>query len=68
MDESIRDYLRLRYAVQFGERTIERVKRELGSASADQWDTQLDKEMEGMTPEEREAYIEKVIAEGKKEK
>src|SRR5262252_8329595 len=46
MDETIRDYLRLRYAVNFGERTIERVKRELGSASADQWDTELDKEME----------------------
>jgi rod shape-determining protein MreB len=46
MDESIRDYLRLRYAVQFGERTIERVKRELGSASADQWDPHLDEELE----------------------
>src|SRR6478672_777718 len=46
MDESIRDYLRLRYAVNFGERTIERVKRELGSASADQWDTHLDTEQE----------------------
>ena len=46
MDESIRDYLRLRYAVQFGERTIERVKRELGSASADQWDPHLDVELE----------------------
>jgi rod shape-determining protein MreB len=46
MDESIRDYLRLRFAVNFGERTIERVKRELGSASADQWDPQLDREME----------------------
>src|SRR5436190_534260 len=46
MDESIRDYLRLRYSVNFGERTIERVKRELGSASADQWDKQLDNEME----------------------
>src|ERR1044071_5825020 len=33
MDEAIRDYLRLRYAVAFGERTIERVKCELGSAS-----------------------------------
>src|SRR5499427_9785425 len=32
MDDAIRDYLRLRYAVQFGERLIERVKRELGSA------------------------------------
>src|SRR6266480_5492764 len=35
MDEAIRDYLRLRHAVQFGERTIERVKRELGLA----WET-----------------------------
>jgi rod shape-determining protein MreB len=33
MDDAIRDYLRLRYAVAFGERTVERVKRELGSAS-----------------------------------
>src|SRR6266446_5835585 len=33
MDEAIRDYLRLRYAVQIGERTAELVKRELGSAS-----------------------------------
>jgi len=31
MDEAIRDYLRVRYAVQVGERTAERVKRELGS-------------------------------------
>jgi len=46
MDESIRDYLRLRYAVNFGERTIERVKRELGSASNDKWDAQLDTELE----------------------
>ena len=46
MDDAIRDYLRLRYAVQFGERTIERVKRELGSASADQWDQRLDEELE----------------------
>src|SRR5437773_12276353 len=42
MDDAIRDYLRLRYAVHLGERTIERVKCELGSASADQWDKQLD--------------------------
>jgi rod shape-determining protein MreB len=35
MDDAIRDYLRLRYAVVFGERTIEHVKRELGSASMD---------------------------------
>ena len=46
MDNAIRDYLRLRYAVQFGERTIERVKRELGSASADQWDAGLNDELE----------------------
>ncbi len=46
MDDAIRDYLRMRYAVQFGERTIERVKRELGSASADQWDERLNDELE----------------------
>jgi rod shape-determining protein MreB and related proteins len=46
MDDAIRDYLRLRYAVQFGERTIERVKRELGSASADKWDEHLNEELE----------------------
>jgi rod shape-determining protein MreB len=46
MDESIRDYLRLRYAVQFGERTIERVKCALGSASTDHSDKQLDDELE----------------------
>src|SRR5437773_3659781 len=32
MDEAIRDYLRVRYAVQIGERTAERIKRELGLA------------------------------------
>jgi len=32
MDDAIRDYLRLRYAVVFGERTVEHVKRELGAA------------------------------------
>src|SRR5256884_9743333 len=46
MDDAIRDYLRLRYAVQFGERTIERLKRELASASADQWETHLNDEIE----------------------
>ena len=46
MDDAIRDYLRLRYAVQFGERTIERVKRELGSGSSDQWDADLNDEIE----------------------
>src|SRR5207247_6122939 len=34
MDEAIRDYLRVRYAVQIGERTAERLKKELGVA----WD------------------------------
>jgi rod shape-determining protein MreB len=33
MDDAVRDYLRLRYAVVFGERTIEHVKCQLGSAS-----------------------------------
>jgi rod shape-determining protein MreB len=46
MDEAIRDYLRMRYAVQVGERTAERVKREMGLA----WETnpreQSDPEME----------------------
>src|SRR5256714_5245120 len=46
MDDAIRDYLRLRYAVQFGEPTIERVKRELGSGSSDQWDADLNDEIE----------------------
>src|SRR5438034_6028358 len=32
MDEAIRDYLRVRYAIQIGERTAERVKRELSLA------------------------------------
>jgi rod shape-determining protein MreB len=32
MDEAIKDYLRVRYAMQLGERTAERVKRELGQA------------------------------------
>jgi rod shape-determining protein MreB len=42
MDEAIRDYLRVRYAVQLGERTAERVKRDLGSAS----DLESDQQME----------------------
>ena len=46
MDDAIRDYLRVRYAVQFGERTVERVKRELGSATCDKYDSRLDKELE----------------------
>jgi len=44
MDDAIKDYLRVRYAVQVGERTAERVKRELGSAW--QSDKHLDKEVE----------------------
>src|SRR5262245_56637537 len=46
MDDAIRDYLRLRYAVLFGERIIEHVKRELGSAWDDNHQTHVDKEME----------------------
>src|SRR5215813_6720693 len=46
MDDAIRDYLRLRYAVQFGERVVERVKRDLGSAWDDLQDRTGDKEME----------------------
>src|SRR6266404_4010044 len=38
MDEAIGDYLRLRYAIQVGERTSERLKRELGSA----WNVESD--------------------------
>ena len=33
MDEAIRDYLRVRYAVVLGERTAENIKKELGMAS-----------------------------------
>jgi rod shape-determining protein MreB and related proteins len=36
MDEAIQDYLRIRYAAQIGERSAERVKRELGLA----WQTE----------------------------
>jgi rod shape-determining protein MreB len=46
MDDAIKDYLRLRYAVQFGERTIEHVKCELGSASHDKYDPHLDRDLE----------------------
>jgi rod shape-determining protein MreB and related proteins len=45
MDDAIRDYLRLRYAVAFGERTIERIKCELGSAAAFHH-SQLDRDVE----------------------
>src|SRR5207253_10981524 len=46
MDDAIKDYLRLRYSVQLGERTAEHVKRELGSASLDKHDPHLDKDLE----------------------
>src|SRR5256885_3303456 len=46
MDEAIRDYLRLRYAVQIGERTAERVKRELGLAHDAKSGAHADKKME----------------------
>ena len=46
MDDAIKDYLRLRYSVQLGERTVERVKRELGSASTDKHDPHLDNDLE----------------------
>ncbi len=46
MDDAIKDYLRLRYSVQLGERTAEHVKRELGSASTDKHDPHLDSELE----------------------
>jgi rod shape-determining protein MreB len=42
MDEAIRDYLRVRYAVQVGERTAERVKRELGSACNPESDQEME--------------------------
>src|SRR5437763_9646513 len=46
MDEAIRDYLRVRYAVQVGERTAERVKRELGLAHDTKSGELNDKKME----------------------
>lgn len=46
MDEAIRDYLRVRYAVQLGERTSEEVKRELGLALESKSADSLDKQME----------------------
>jgi len=45
MDDAIRDYLRLRYAVAFVERTIEHIKCELGSAAAFHH-SQLDRDVE----------------------
>src|SRR5713226_2397411 len=46
MDEAIRDYLRVRYAVQVGERTAERVKRELGLAQDNKSGEHVEKKME----------------------
>ena len=46
MDDAIKDYLRLRYSVQLGERTAEHVKRELASASIDNRDPHLEKDIE----------------------
>src|SRR5256714_8830699 len=46
MDDAIKDYLRVRYAGHFGERTIEHIKRKLGSASHDKHDPHLDKDLE----------------------
>lgn len=47
MDEAIRDYLRLRYAVQLGERTAERVKRELGRAVYSEAQPEMELEVVG---------------------
>jgi rod shape-determining protein MreB len=47
MDEAIRDYLRLRYAVQLGERTAERVKRELGRAGNSEAEPEMEFEVVG---------------------
>src|SRR6266480_185491 len=46
MDEAIRDYLRVRYAVQVGERTAERVKRELGMALSKRSASESEKQLE----------------------
>jgi len=46
MDGAIQDYLRVRYAMQLGERTAEHVKRELGGAWLDKSGENTEKEME----------------------
>lgn len=46
MDEAIQDYLRVRYAVQVGQRTAERVKRGLGRAWQNEPGQQVELEME----------------------
>jgi rod shape-determining protein MreB and related proteins len=46
MDEAVQDYLRVRYAVHLGERTAERVKRELGQACRTKSSERPEMEME----------------------
>ena len=46
MDEAIQDYLRVRHAMQLGERTAERVKGELGMAWVDKSGENAEKELE----------------------
>src|SRR5947209_19599524 len=46
MDEAIRDYLRVRYAVQVGERTVEGVRRELGLAHDTKSCERIEKKMQ----------------------
>lgn len=46
MDQAIQDYLRMRYAVQVGERTAERIKRELGQAWPSKGDERSEMELE----------------------
>src|SRR5438552_2988758 len=46
MDEAIQDYFRMRYTVQIGERTAERVKRELGQACQSKTDDRSKLEIE----------------------
>jgi rod shape-determining protein MreB len=46
MDEAIKDYMRVRYAVQIGERTAEHVKKELGRASDYKYGEQSQKEIQ----------------------
>jgi len=46
MDEAIQDYFRMRYTVQIGERTAERVKRELGQACQSKTDDRSRLEIE----------------------
>jgi rod shape-determining protein MreB len=75
MDEAIRDYLRVRYAVLLGERTAENVKKELGMASDDNLDEGKEMQIVGkqlrngsalpltITSEEVRAALEPVLSE-----